>query len=238
MKKKQRERSYWWLLTLSAALCCCGLSHAQVVVTNPLEWAALIEGNGLINGEVEEQTSGQKETVVLSLSMSAMLTQMHSWEAKYNSYLKSASGYASSLNACTHLYQDGLGILICLWRLSQAIEDNPQGIVASLSMNNVAIEAATQLVSVYNLLGDAVSQGGKENMLDGAARSKVLWALNDELSTFRKKLHQLYLSIRFYTLADVWNSATAGMLDKDAGTCASEALERWKRAAVIVKSED
>lgn len=233
MKMKLRGQSYLRLLPLVAILCCSGLCNAQTVVTNPLEWAVLIEGNGLINGEVEEQTSGQKETAVLSLSMSAMLTQMHGWEAKYNSYLKSASGYASSLNACAHLYQDGLGILICLWRIKSAIAANPQGIVSSLSMNNVALEAATQLVSVYNLLNDAVSQGGKENMLDGASRSKVLWALNDELATFRKKLHQLYLSIRFYTLTDVWNAATAGMLDKDAGTCANEALERWRRAASL-----
>ena len=36
-------------------------------------------------------------------------------------------------------------------------------------------------------------------------RSKTLWALNDKLSAFQKKLNKLYLSIRYYTMSDVWN---------------------------------
>ncbi|QUT68557.1 hypothetical protein INE83_04063 [Bacteroides uniformis] len=69
-------------------------------------------------------------------------------------------------------------------------------------MNNLYIETATELVSVFTLLNDAVAKGGKENMLTGAERSKTLWALNDKLSAFSRKLHLLYLSIRYYTLND------------------------------------
>lgn len=69
-------------------------------------------------------------------------------------------------------------------------------------MNNLYMETATELVSVFTLLKDAVAKGGKENMLTGAERSKTLWALNDKLSAFSKKLHRLYLSIRYYTMTD------------------------------------
>ena len=37
-------------------------------------------------------------------------------------------------------------------------------------------------------------------MLTGAERSKTLWALNDQLAAFSRKLHLLYLSLRYYTL--------------------------------------
>lgn len=54
-------------------------------------------------------------------------------------------------------------------------------------------------------------------MLTGAERSKTLWALNDQLAAFSRKLHLLYLSLRYYTLNDVWNNITAGMIDRSNG---------------------
>ena len=143
------------------------------------------------------------------------------------------NGYASSLKACTHLYDDGVKIFITLAKLKTAINDNPQGIVASMSMNNLYIETATELVSVFNLLNDAVAKGGTENMLTGTDRSKTLWALNDKLSAFQKKLNKLYLSIRYYTMSDVWNNVTAGMIDRSNGEIATQALGRWRSAAKV-----
>ena len=125
-------------------------------------------------------------------------------------------------------------IFLTLGKLGKAIKNNPQGIIASMSMNNLYIETATELVSVFTLLNDAVAKGGTENMLTGAERSKTLWALNDKLSAFSRKLHLLYLSIRYYTLNDVWNNVTAGMLDRDNGEVARLAMNRWRRAAALV----
>lgn len=167
-------------------------------------------GNEVINDQIEKQINGQTKTAMLQNSIAAEFNRIHKWEKQYNSYLKTASGYASSLKACTHLYNDGVRIFLTLGKLGNAIRNNPQGIIASISMNNLYIETATELVSVFTLLNDAVAKGGKENMLTGAERSKTLWALNDKLSAFSRKLHLLYLSIRYYTLNDMWNNVTAG----------------------------
>ena len=129
--------------------------------------------------------------------------------------------------------QKKTAIFITLGKLRKAINNNPQGIVASMSMNNLYIETATELVSVFTLLNDAVSQGGNENMITGADRSKILWALNDKLGSFSKKLHRLYLSIRYYTFNDVWNNATAGMIDRNNADVARQAMGRWRRAAQV-----
>ncbi len=165
-------------------------AKAQLVSSNPLEWMALAEGNELINSEIEKQINGQTKTALLQNTMAAEFNQIHKWEKKYNSYLKSVNGYASSLKACTHLYDDGVKIFITLAKLKTAIKNNPQGIVASMSMNNLYVETATELVSVFNLLNDAVAKGGTENMLTGADRSKTLWALNDKLSAFPEEAQQ------------------------------------------------
>lgn len=208
-------------------------AKAQIVTTNPLEYVALAEGNELILGKVKDQMDGQKKTALLQNTIAAEFEQMRQWEKKYNSYLKTASGFASSLKACTHLYNDGVRIFISLCKLKKAISDNPQGIVAAMSMNNLYIETATELVTVFSLLRDAVAKGGKENMLTGAERSQTLWALNDQLSAFQKKLNLFYLSIRTYTMTDVWNNVTAGMLDRSNGEVARMAMNRWRRAATV-----
>ena len=214
----------------------CMMPHwakAQITASNPLEWAALVEGNELINGQIEKQIKGQTQTALLQNSIAAEFNRIHKWEKQYNSYLKTANGYASSLKACTHLYNDGVRIFLTLGKLGKAVADNPQGIVAGMSMNNLYIETATELVSVFTLLNDAVAKGGTENMLTGTERSKILWELNDKLSAFSRKLHLLYLSIRYYTLNDVWANVTAGMLDRSNGEAARMALTRWRRAAAV-----
>lgn len=227
------------IISLSLAVVLISLlpqwAEAQIASSNPLEWAALAEGNELINGQIEKQIKGQTKTALLQNSIAAEFNRIHKWEKQYNIYLKTASGYASSLKACTHLYNDGVRIFLTLGKLGKAINNNPQGIVAEMSMNNLYIETATELLSVFTLLNDAVAKGGNENMLTGAERSKTLWALNGQLSAFSRKLHLLYLSIRYYTLNDVWNNVTAGMLDRNNGEAARIAMSRWRRAAVLAR---
>lgn len=206
-------------------------ARAQLVVSNPLEWLALAEGNEAINGQIQKQTDAQTRTAALQNTIAAEFAKIHEWEKKYSGYLQTASGFASSLKASATLYEDGVRIFITLGKLKNAIGSNPQGIVATMSMNNLYLETATELISVYTLLREAIATGGRTNMLTGAERSQTLWALSDKLSEFSKKLNRLYLSIRYYTLTDVWNSVTAGMLDRDIGDIAGDAFDRWKRAA-------
>ena len=229
-----KSRTISIILAAVLALFLPHIAQAQIAASNPLEWVALAEGNELINGQIDKQIKGQTQTAILQNSIAAEFNRIHQWEKEYNSYLKTASGFASSLKACTHLYNDGVRLFLTLGKLGEAIKNNPQGIIASMSMNNLYIETATELVSVFTLLNDAVAKGGTENMLTGAERSKTLWALNDKLSAFSRKLHLLYLSIRYYTLNDVWNNVTAGMLDRDNGEVARLAMNRWRRAAALV----
>ena len=234
---EQRNDNRWLMVALLAfALLWLGHSRvsAQIVSSNPLEHVALAEGNELINAQIKSQIEDEQKTALMKNTIAAEFTMIHSWEKKYNKYLKTAEGYASTLKACTSLYDDGVRVFINLCNLKKAIINNPQGIVATMSMNNLYIETATELVSVYTTLKDAIAKGGEENMLTGAERSKTLWALNDRLDAFNKRLNQLYLSIRYYNMMDVWENATAGMLDRTNGEVTQAALGRWKRVSRIV----
>lgn len=210
-------------------------ASSQYVLTNPLEWLALAEGNEQINSEIKSETRQQLETAALQNTIAGEQTKIHEWERKYSQYLQTAEGYASSLKAATTLYHDGVGIFITLSRMRKAISENPGGIVATMSMNNLYMETTTELIGVFTALKEAIAQGGEQNMLTGAERSQTLWMLQDRVSAFGKKLRLLYMSIRYYTLTDVWNDYTAGMIDRSNGTIAKQAHRRWIRIARMTK---
>ena len=208
-----------------------GEAHAQIVVANPLEWAVLVEGNELIDGQIKNEIEGQTQTAVLQGTISAEFTQIKKWEQKYNAYLKTVDGYASSLKAASHLYNDGVRLFINLCDIRKAVAANPQGIAATLSMNNLYAETATELVTVYTTLRDAIAAGGEGNMLTGAERSRTLWMIEDSLKAFNRKLSLLSLSLRYYTISDVWYNATEGMVGRTNGEIARQAQSRWTRAS-------
>lgn len=206
---------------------------AQIASSNPLEYAALLEGNELINSQISTQTRNQLKTAGLQNTMATEFSQIRKWEDKYSRYLQSAEGFASTLKAGTTLYHDGVHIFLTLGHIRKAVSDNPQGLVSTAAMNNLYIETATELVGVFTLLSEAIAKGGSENMLTGAERSKTLWSLEDKLGAFNRKLRQLYLSIRYYTMADVWNEYTAGIWYNDNAQIAQTAYDRWRRAAKV-----
>ena len=208
-------------------------SHAEssIVVANPLEYGALAAGNDAINNQISNQMAYQIGTSALQNTIAGEYSKIHEWEKQYNRYLKKADGYASTLKASTTIYNEGVRIFISLVKLKEAIGSNPQGVFATMSMNNLYMETAAEMVSVFTLLKTAVAEGGEKNMLTGSERSETLWAINDKIHSFHKKLQKLTLSIQYYTLNDVWSSATVGMVDKSNGTIAKEAKARWKRVA-------
>lgn len=226
-------RTAYKTLVLALSMAFAVPIKAQIASSNPLEYAALLEGNELINSQISTQTKNQLKTAGLQNTMATEFSQIRKWEDKYSRYLQSAEGFASTLKAGTTLYHDGVHIFLTLGQIRKAVSDNPQGLVSTAAMNNLYLETATELVGVFTLLSEAIAKGGSENMLTGAERSKTLWSLEDKLGAFNKKLRQLYLSIRYYTMADVWNEYTAGIWYNDNAQIAQTAYTRWRRAAKV-----
>ena len=100
--------SYFVVLLLLSIRC---EVSAQVVETNPLCVAAIAEGTALINSAVKGQTANQRETAILQNSIAAEYTMMKKWESQYNSYLKTAQGYGTSLKASMGIYSEGMRTL-------------------------------------------------------------------------------------------------------------------------------
>lgn len=205
-------------------------ASAQVTQSNPLQYVEIETGHKNINEQVNKQTKAQEKTGVLQATISGEFTKIKQWEGKYNAYLKTARGYAEAIQAGTSLYAEGVETLRHIHEIKKAVSANPQGIGASIAMNNIYVETAAELIRTYRLLKVSVALGTKENMLTGAERTELLWNLNDALDQLNGKLRRLAVSIAFYNLGDVWKSATAGMVERTHAQVAADAIDRWKRA--------
>ena len=210
-------------------------TFAQVGESNPSQYVAIAEGQTLVNNAVNSQTKGMQKTAALQGSMAAEFTMMKKWEQKYNSYLKTARGYADALKAGTSLYADGVETLRHLYEIRKAINANPTGIGATLAMNDLYLETTTEFIKTYRLLKVSIAKGGTDNMLTGAERTEMLWQLNDELARLNAKLRTLAISIAYHNFTDVWNQYTAGMLDKSHADIAHDAYDRWRRASTVAQ---
>ena len=211
-----------------------GLSYsaaAQLIENNGTQVVEIGKGGGLINEQISKQTSAMTKTSITIGSIATMFLFIKDWEGKYNSYLKTTDGFASALKNGATLYAEGVTTLRHLYEIKQAIEKNPSGLLATMSLNNLYAETASELIKTYHILKHTLAKGGTDNMLTGAERAEILWMLNDNLHRLNDKLKCLALSVSYFNTVDVWNQQTAGLVYRDHGDIAKEAHKRWRRAA-------
>ena len=215
----------------------CLTATAQTVSeTNGTQIAAIRGLGGKISKEISKQTTSQTKTDLWAGAIGTEFLAIKGWEGKYNSYLKTAQGYAEGLKGAVTLYAEGVTTLRHLYEITKAIKNNPQGVMATVSMNNLYAETAAELIKVYNVLKYTIAVGGKTNMLTGAERTELLWEINDSMQDFNRKLRQLALSIAYYNMTDIWNRATTGLIERNHGEIARQAYGRWVRAQTAYKN--
>ena len=211
-----------------------GLSYsaaAQLIENNGTQVVEIGKGGGLINEQISKQTSAMTKTSITIGAIATKFLFIKDWEGKYNSYLKTTDGFASALKNGATLYAEGVTTLRHLYEIKQAIEKNPSGLLATMSLNNLYAETASELIKTYHILKHTLAKGGTGNMLTGAERAEILWMLNDNLHRLNDKLKCLALSVSYFNTVDVWNQQTAGLVYRDHGDIAKEAHKRWRRAA-------
>lgn len=209
------------------------LATIAQIEENPLEYAAIEEGTAAVNEQLKKQWDALWKIAQSQGMIAAEFEMMKKWEGKYNSYLKTAKGYAEAIKAGTTLYAEGVETLTHLFQIKKACAANPEGIAASLAWSDIYLDVTVQFIKTYSILKEAIASGGKNNMLTGAERTEMLWKLNDELSKLNTKLRKVAISIAFYNMTDVFNKITAGMIDKSYGQIAEDALKRWRKASKV-----
>lgn len=218
-------------IVLSTAVC-----RAQIGATtsNPGQYLAIKMGEDSILNKISAQTNYRKKEAGIQAELSATTAMIKNWEQQYNKYLKTTKGFADRIAADCQLYLEGVQTLNALWEVSAAKKINPQGVFATMSMNNLYMETAIQFIKTYRSLKKVCKKGGDGNMLNGAERTQLIWNLERELEQLNSKLRRLAVSISVFSFEDVWNRAIAGKIDKSNGMLALEARNRMRRAATSV----
>ena len=148
-----------------------------VATSNPLQYAAIQNGEANISAKIKSQTDNMDNLAGVQGSMVKDAASMKKWEKQYNAYLTTAKGYAEKIAAASTLFQDGMQTLTYLWEIDQARRINPEGVFASMSMNNLYMETAAEFTKAYRILNKVIKAGGKESMLNGAERTMLLWQI-------------------------------------------------------------
>ncbi len=204
---------------------------AQPIQFNPDQITLIGVSNADLNKAVSSQSKKMGKIVELQGVIGAEFVMIKNWEGKYVNYLKTARGYAEQLKAGTTIYLDGMRCFQSLLEVQKAVNANPQGIAASLSMTNLYSEVMAEFMVVFRVLKTTIAQGGDGNMLNGAERTDMLWTLADRMSSLRDKIHSLAIAIAYYNMHDVWKSVKDSVLiETDRSQIARDAMDRWKRA--------
>lgn len=218
-------------IVLSTAVC---RGQFSATTSNPGEYLAIKKGEDNILNEISAQTNYRKKEAGIQAELSETTAKIKNWEQQYNKYLKTTEGFADGIAAACQLYLEGVQTLNALWEVSAAKEINPQGVFATMSMNNLYMETAIQFIKTYRSLKKVCKKGGNGNMLNSAERTQLIWNLERELEQLNSKLRRLAVSISVFSFEDVWNRAIAGKIDKSNGMLALEARNRMRRAATSV----
>lgn len=218
-------------IVLSTAVC---RGQFSATTSNPGEYLAIKKGEDNILNEISAQTNYRKKEAGIQAELSATTAKIKNWEQQYNKYLKTTEGFADGIAAACQLYLEGVQTLNALWEVSAAKKINPQGVFATMSMNNLYMETAIQFIKTYRSLKKVCKKGGNGNMLNSTERTQLIWNLERELEQLNSKLRRLAVSISVFSFEDVWNRAIAGKIDKSNGMLALEARNRMRRAATSV----
>ncbi len=201
----------------------------DAVSVDPLWEKAVIDGTIKYNKQIKTQTNKILEIAALQNTMALHFNAIKGWQGKYNDYLKTTRGYAEALRAGTTLYGDAIKTIHNLIDLQKAMSRNPQGIAATLSMNNLYVETVSEFIKTFRMLKFSLATGGEFNMLTGKERTEMLWALVDQMDDLNSKIRKLILSVAYYRISDIWALYTRGMIDRDRTAIAENCLERWNR---------
>ena len=175
------------------------MSAIDFLSVDPLWQMAVIGGTNTVLDQYNTQNDKLLKITALQNTISLHFNPIKEWQRKYNDYLK------------------------------KVMSRNPEGIAASLAINNLYTETITEFIKTFRMLKFSVSTGGEYNMLTGKERTEMLWALVDRMDELNTKIRKLILSVAYYRVQDIWAIYTRGIFDRHKADIANNCLERWNR---------
>ena len=121
------------------------------VSVDPLWEAAVMTGTKKVMDQYNTQNTKLLEMTALQNTMALHFNAVKEWQRKENAYLKVAC-YAEAVQAGSRLTAEGVRTMRDLIDLQKVMRRNPEGIAATISMNNLYIETIVEFIKTYRML--------------------------------------------------------------------------------------
>lgn len=218
-----------WLLAALLPLFAVRASAYSVFGAFPIQEALINTGEYTTTNLLGNQA---KELVALNVAVAPVnyeTSKLKNWETKYYTYLQDASYMMSSLQASSTIYTQAYETFRNLYELVRSMHDNPQGVVSTAAINNLYITTAVKFLKVFRLIKYTITKSGRASMLNGSERCQLLWRISGDLDDLNHDIRRLSLSVRYYSLLDVWMNAILpyGIVNHKA--VADYCFNKWKR---------
>lgn len=216
-----------WLLAMAILL--SPMAHAYSVGgVFPVQESIITAGEYTIQKQIGEQVAQLMAINTEQVPMSLEFKEMDNWNRKYYNYLSTPNYIINSVQAGTTIYTKAFECFRNLVDLGKAIKENPQGVVSTAALNNLYVETAVKFVKVFRTLNNVLKKGGKQSMLNGADRCRLLWQISGELDELKTSINRLAISVRYYSILDVWWNATMQYGIYDHKNVAEYCFDKWK----------
>ena len=129
-----------------------GSAAQSIFASYPDQHPIIAIDGGKVISETGKNTARMGGIIVEQHVAAQMLTVLDRWNQEYNDYLKDPSGLASNIKLTNTLYLQGAELMRNIFQLKKAIKANPEGIAATVPMNNLYMETAALIIKCYRTL--------------------------------------------------------------------------------------
>ena len=217
------------VLTVTALLFVTGQLTAQSMYEeNPMDVAVIKFGTDSLTEIYSQEVDEQTKITGLQTAMNTCLTQIKKYNKEYSNYLSNVTPFIKNVNLVRNLYAQGADLIRNTLMLTRMIDKKPQGLATSVSLSNIYVELAVEFYKTYSTFKDVVAKGGPDNKLTAKERVEMLWLLSDNIRELNVKIKNITYLVAITEWKDVWLFYTEGLVSRNAGAVAHDALERWK----------
>ena len=172
MCTKLQTANRGWILAFLLGLICSVNVRAQTVEV--AVGAAITAGSVTLGDEISRTNSLQSATLGQNTAITAMLSNIQSYEQKMYNYLSEAQGIINSVYTLTKCVRLGSDIITELNECRIAAQNHPQGLIVSSLITTQYSDIVSESGALVSYLTPIVKGSGNNNLLNSAERIRIL----------------------------------------------------------------
>ena len=234
MCTKLQTANRGWILAFLLGLICSVNVRAQTV--EAAVGAAITAGSVTLGNEISRTNSLQSATLGQNTAITAMLSNIQSYEQKMYNYLSEAQGIINSVYTLTKCVRLGSDIITELNECRIAAQNHPQGLIVSSLITTQYSDIVSESGALVSYLTPIVKGSGNNNLLNSAERIRILNMVSTRLYNIYWGVKQLKMNIMRMKWMHLLNEMSPEFYNQFFNTenAYEQALKQIRRAEAVL----